>query len=112
EGLGEAAEELSIRVRLGKTVEQELDALVGPDGGEHPAHRPDHLERALLEEELLSAGAGAHDVDGREDALLGELAVEDELRVAGALELLVDHVVHARARVDEARANDRERAAL
>src|SRR4029453_216864 len=48
-------------------------------------------------------------VEGREDALLSRLAIEDELRVAGALELLVDHVVHARAGVDEAGADDRQR---
>ena len=83
-----------------------------PTARQHPAHRPDHLERALLEEELLAAGAGALHVDGREDALLGQLAVQDELRVAGALELLVDDVVHARAGVHEAGGDDRERAAL
>jgi hypothetical protein len=35
------------------------------------------------------------DVDRREDALVGELAVEVDLHVAGALELLEDHLVHA-----------------
>jgi hypothetical protein len=44
--------------------------------------------------------------------LVGELAVEHDLAVAGALELLEDDLVHARAGVDERGGDDRERAAL
>ena len=51
------------------------------------------------------------DVDGREDALVGQLAVEADLHVAGALELLEDDLVHARAGVDQRRGEDGERAA-
>src|SRR5919107_594476 len=65
----------------------------------------------LVQQELL-AGAALGDVDRREGALVGELAVEDQLRVAGALELLEDHLVHARTRVDQRRGDDGERAAL
>ena len=50
-------------------------------------------------------------IDGK-DPLLGELPIEDELAVARPLELLVDHVVHARAGIHEARGDDRERATL
>ena len=46
------------------------------------------------------------------DALLGDAAVEVELHVAGALELLVDHVVHARAGVDQGGGDDGQRAAF
>src|SRR5216684_1401353 len=83
------------------------------DGLEEPLHRFDRLEReqgaaqllhlfvfVLGEELLLLAGAGGLDVDGWPDALLGELAVEVDLGVAGALELLEDHLVHARPGVD------------
>src|SRR5262245_17021539 len=100
EALRERAQELGVALGLRDPVEQQLDALVRADRGQHPAHRPDHLERALLEEQLLAAGARALDVDRREDALLSELPVEDELRVAGALELLVDDVVQEGAGVD------------
>src|SRR5207247_8316423 len=112
EGLGQGGQELRVRLSLGQPVEEQLDALVRADGREHAAHRPDHLEGAILEEQLLAASARALHVDGREDALLRQLAVEDELTVAGALELLIDDVVHARAGIDEARSDDRERAAL
>ena len=63
-------------------------------------------------EQLLAAGARAEHVDGREDALLRQLAVEAQLHVAGALELLVDHVVHARAGLDQAGGDDRQAAAF
>ena len=65
-----------------------------------------------VEQELLAAGARGADVDRGIDALLDELAVEVQLGVAGALELLEDHFVGARARVDERGAEDGERAAV
>src|SRR4029453_16453108 len=52
------------------------------------------------------------DVDGGEDTALGQLAVERDLHVAGTLELLVDHVVHAAVRIYQHGRDDRERAAL
>src|SRR5690242_5578589 len=83
--LGERGQELGVRVALGEAVEQQLDALVGADRGKHSPHGPHHLERAFLEEQFLAAGARALDVDGGEDALLGQLAIQDQLAVAGAL---------------------------
>ena len=50
--------------------------------------------------------------DRRVDALLGHAAVEVDLAVAGALELLVDHLVHAAAGLDQRGADDRQRAAF
>ena len=47
-----------------------------------------------------------------EDAPVGELAVEVDFHVAGALELLEDHFVHARAGVDQRGGDDGQRAAL
>ena len=62
-------------------------------------------------EQVVAAGAAGDDVDGREDALVGEGAVELQLHVAGALELLEDDFVHLAASVDECRGDDGERAA-
>src|SRR6185437_1501547 len=73
--------------------------------GEHRIH----LVRA--EELVLAPRAARRDVDRGVDALLGETAIELDLAVARALELLEDHVVHARARFHERRGNDRERTA-
>ena len=72
-----------------------------------------HLgELALVGDELLLTRAGAVDVDRREYALLGDAPVEVDFAVTGALELLVDDVVHLRAGIDERRGEDRQAAAL
>ena len=49
------------------------------------------------EQQFLMARAGALDVDRREDAAVGQRAVEHQFLVAGGLELFEDHVVHAAA---------------
>ncbi len=45
-------------------------------------------------------------------ALVGQFAVEDDFRVAGALELLEDHFVHAAAGIDQRGGDDGQRAAF
>jgi hypothetical protein len=62
--------------------------------------------------QLFLARAGARDVDRREGALVGHLAVQNELRVAGALELFENHFVHARAGIDQRSRDDGERPAF
>jgi hypothetical protein len=52
------------------------------------------------------------DVDRREGALVGDLAVEDDFRIAGALELFEDHFVHAAAGIDQRGGDDGQRAAF
>src|SRR5258706_9563299 len=79
---------------------------------EQLAQHPDLLQQFLGDQQLLAPRAGAVDVDRREDALLVHAPVEVDLQVAGALEFLVDHVVHATAGVDERRGDDGERAAF
>src|SRR5262245_44339900 len=63
------------------------------------------------EQLLLATRAARPNVDRRIDALLREAAVELDLAVARALELLEDHVVHARPRLDDRRRDDRQRSA-
>ena len=65
-----------------------------------------------LGQQLFLARAGAIDVDGREDALLGDPAIQVHLHVAGALEFLEDHVVHPRAGIDQRRGDDGQAAAF
>src|SRR5690606_8460520 len=76
------------------------------------AQDPDLLQVVGVHQQLFAAGAGAVDVDGGEDALFGDAAIQVDLHVAGALELLVDHVVHARAGVDQRGGDDGQRAAF
>ena len=61
---------------------------------------------------LFAARAAAVDVDRRPDALVDQLAVEHDLQVAGAFELLEDHLVHLAAGVDQRGGDDRQRAAF
>ena len=76
------------------------------------AQDPDLLQQVRLDQQILAAGAGAVDVDRRVDALLGDAAVQVHFGVAGALELLVDHLVHLAAGVDQRGGDDGQRAAF
>jgi len=74
---------------------------------------PDHLEgQAPRGAAPRGAYRSAWTSIAGKDALLGQLAVEDELAVARPLEFLVDDVVHTRSGIYEAGADDRERAAF
>src|SRR6185312_13725043 len=64
------------------------------------------------EQDLFLTGTGRVDVHRGEDALVGELPVELELHVAGALELLEDHLVHAGPGVHQRGGEDGQRAAV
>src|SRR5512133_2588725 len=108
----EAGEELLVRVDLGELLQEPLHRLDRLQRRERAAQAPHLLDLLHREELLLLAGARRADVDGREDAPLGELPREHHLHVAGALELLEDHLVHAGAGVDEGGGDDGERAAL
>src|SRR5262249_9117950 len=105
-------EEFLVRLRAAHLGEQELHRVDGVQRVQELPQDPDPVELLLVHQELFLARAGPVDVEAREDALLHQLAVEDDLGVAGALELLEDHLVHARAGVDERGADDGQRAAL
>ncbi len=62
------------------------------------------------QQQLFLPGAGAVDVDGREDALLRQLPVQMNLHVAGALEFLEDDLVHAAAGINQGGGDDGEAA--
>ena len=64
------------------------------------------------EQQLVLAGAGGIDVDGREHAALGDLAIELQLGVAGALELLEDHRVAGGTGLDHGGGDDGQGAAV
>src|SRR5689334_11508455 len=94
-------EEVAVGLRVLHLVEEELDRGELVHRVQELAQDPDLRELVLARDELLAARARPVDVDGREDALLRDAAVEMDFRVAGALELFVDHVVHAGAGIDE-----------
>src|SRR5262249_10799464 len=106
--LAHRLQKVAISLRSLELVLQEFHGLDRVELGEELPEDPHTVEHALPEEQLLLARARAADVDRREHALVHQAAVEVDLHVAGALELLEDHLVHAAAGVDQRRADDRE----
>src|SRR4051794_16818942 len=88
-------EELGVRAELVERLEQSLHRLDRLERVQSAAELLHLLVLVLAEELLFLARPGGLDVDGREDALFRKLAVEVDLAVSGALELLEDHFVHA-----------------
>ncbi len=72
----------------------------------------DFFEFVGVVEAVVVAGAGLGDVDGGEDAALGEFAVEADFHVAGAFEFFEDDVVEAGFGFDEGGGEDGEGAAV
>src|SRR5690606_2651294 len=112
DGLLHLHEELDVRAGLLELLEDDAERVLLVHAGEGAAQLPRDLHLVGAQQHLLSAGRRRVDVDGREDALVGELAAEAQLHVARALELLEDDLVHLRARLDEGRREDRERSAV
>ena len=114
--LGDLGQELVVAAGRLDLVHQQLQAggvlAVGGQGVQDPAQLPDLLELAPLEQELLVAGGAGVDVDGRVEPALREPAVEPQLHVAGALELLEDDLVHLGAGLHQRGGQDRQRTAL
>src|SRR6185312_5872453 len=105
-------EELGVVLRLAELIEQELD---GVDRSHRVEDAAEHIhlpERVGLDQQLFLASARFEDIDRREDALVGDFAVEHDFRVAGAFELFEDHFVHAATGVDQRSRNDRQRPAF
>ena len=76
--------------------------------GEESAENPHAVDGVLAEEQVVASSARRDDVYGREDAFVRQLAVELQLHVAGALELLENHLVHLRTSLDERGCDDCE----
>src|SRR5690606_6328044 len=70
------------------------------------------LELGRIQQQLLLAGTRGRDVDGRVRPAIHQAAIQVKLAVTGAFELLKNHFVHLRARVDQRGADDRQRTAL
>src|SRR5271166_4103759 len=105
-------EEVCVRLGLAQFPEQELDRVNGAHRVEDAAQHVHFLENVRRHEQFLLPGPGPCDIHGREGALVGDFAVEDDLGVPGALELFEDDFVHARTGIDERGGDDRQRAAF
>src|SRR5439155_1261847 len=75
--------------------QQHVHRLLRREPHEAPPEFLFRLHRGGIGEQLLAPSTARGVVDGRIDPPVGELAGEAQFGVAGALELLEDHVVHA-----------------
>src|SRR5581483_6846124 len=110
--LTERDEELLVVLRLHQAIHHQLYAVRRANLCQHATHQPDLLERLLVKQELLAPGPAANHIDRREDTPIGKLAIQVDLQVARALELFVNHVIHAAAGINEAGGEDRQAAAF
>jgi len=76
------------------------------------AQDPDLLQEVQFDQQFLAARAGAVDVDRGVDAFFGDAAIQVHFHVAGALEFLVNHLVHLQAGVDQRGGDDGQQAAV
>ena len=106
------AQELGASLRLADFLQEELHGIHCADRMQDFAKQPHAIELFLEEQQFFFARAGASDVDGREDPLIGELAIQVDLHIARALEFLEDDVIHSTAGVDERRRDNRQAAAF
>src|SRR5688572_32036251 len=72
---GDLMEELSIALGRLHLVDEELEGTPF-DRMKHPAKAPDQLELLGRKKQLFLTGSRRRDIDRREDALVGHLAVE------------------------------------
>src|ERR1700730_9016196 len=98
--------------RFPQLAEQEFDSIDRAHWIENTPQHIHFLQDVRGHQQFLLAGAGARDVDCGVSPFVGALAVENDFRIAGALEFLEDHFVHARAGIDKRSRDDRQRAAL
>src|SRR5689334_7424169 len=66
-----ALEEVAVILALSQFLQQELDRVHRAHGREDATQHISLRQRALFDQQLVLAGARAHDVDRREDALVG-----------------------------------------
>src|SRR3989440_6441285 len=110
--LGDLHQELDVRPGLLEPVEQEVQRLLGIQRVQHLAQLEHDRQLVGREQDLFLTGTGRVDVDRREHPLVGDLPVQLQLGVAGALELLEDHRVTGRAGLHQRGGEDRQRTAV
>ena len=86
--------ELRVVLGAGEHVQNVLHGLLGLQSVQALADNVHGLQLLIGQQQILAAGTGLGNVDGRKYALLLELPVQYQLHVAGSLEFLVNDVVH------------------
>src|SRR5687768_4763167 len=92
--LSHQRKEFLVRLRLLHLLDQERYGLFRRHVAKERPQEEDTVPLFLVEQQLFLARPRLEDVDRRIDALVRDLATEDEFHVARTLELLEDHLVH------------------
>ena len=110
--LADGVEEVGVGSRVLQLGQQQLDCRPALELAEHVAQLPHEHGLGRFHQQLFAACARAFDIHCREDALVRKLAIEPDLHVAGALELLEDHLVHLGACINQRSCEDGQRATV
>src|SRR5690606_2150709 len=89
--------------------QERLHRLDGRTGIERPEKSMMLVDGGRSDEALLVSGSALAKVDRGVDSLVGHLTIQHDLRVARALELLEDDLVHPASGFDECRRDDGQR---
>src|ERR1700674_2080018 len=110
--LAHLRQEFAVRPRLSQALDQQLHGFDRGQRIQHLAQHPDALQILFGNQQLFLTRARALDINCRESPLIHQFAIQDDFRVACALEFFKDHVVHTRTGVDECSGDDGKRAAF
>src|SRR5450759_3347372 len=110
-GFLDLCQELLVALGLLDAIDEDLDRGARVERVQHPAQLPDVGRLRRFQDELFLARPGLLDVYCGEDALVSELAVEVELHVAGALELLEDDLIHPASGIHQSGGDDSQASA-
>src|ERR1044072_1819005 len=105
-------EKFGVGLRLLQSLEHDFHLLDGRERIQHTPHYPDAIQVFLADQQFFLARAGALQVDCREQSLIAQATIEVDFRVTSSFELFEDHVVHARAGIDQRGRDDRQRTAF
>ena len=97
--------------RLAQFPKQKLDRVHRAHGIENAPQHIGLFENVGRHQQLL-LHARAGDIDRREHSLIRNLAIENNFRIAGSLEFFENHLVHARAGLNQRRGDDCQRSAF
>ena len=109
--LRHVVKQVLVRLELIHALQHEIHRLRRIHLGKQLAQNPDALALVPRIEQVIAAGSGKQDVDGREDPAVRKGAVKLDFAVAGTLELLEYHIVHLGAGLGERGRQDGERTA-
>ena len=92
-----------------QTVFYEVHCLYRVHIGKILAENPHAIQRLLVLQQVIATSAGSNDIDSREDALVGQVAVELQFHITSTFELFKDHFVHFGTGIYKRRSKDGQR---